>query len=237
MSDPIPATKLDPNVWYHIAEQAVAPNYKNDFKAMLQTTQDAKENDTTLHVWPVQTDKQAQKAYWKFQPVDSTLGSLINVHSGTKFHLDCIPDGPVFMSPDVDETPYQTRQHSLMKNASSVNDKAFGTTASEVSSTSSEDVQLRPPRQDHHPQIKEPFIGQDNWLHRWGCTWRHCYGHLPSSFLSMEDQECSSPGSTMKSDKGRDEGCSVVPPYEHFSPEDVGRFPEMYRTRWGSCWC
>ncbi|KAG7404994.1 hypothetical protein Forpe1208_v015172 [Fusarium oxysporum f. sp. rapae] len=156
MSDPIPATILDPNVWYHITEQAVDPNYKNDFKAMLQTNQDTKANDTHLHVWPVKTDKQAVKAYWQFQPVESTLGSndetqqwdmaewksnntyrFINVHNGTKFYLDCIANVPVFMNPDVDDTPYQTRQHWLMTSALSVNDKAFSTTISEVSSSTS----------------------------------------------------------------------------------------------------
>lgn len=66
MSDPIPATNLDLNAWYHITEQAVDPNYRNDFKAMLRTNQDKKANDTNLHVWPVKTDNQAVKAYWQF---------------------------------------------------------------------------------------------------------------------------------------------------------------------------
>jgi hypothetical protein len=36
----------------------------------------------------------------------------------------------------------------------------------------------------------------------------------------------SSQGSRTKRDKGRDEGSSVVPPYEHFSLGDTGRLPE-----------
>ncbi|KAF5692717.1 transmembrane alpha-helix domain-containing protein [Fusarium denticulatum] len=183
MSDPIPATTLDPNVWYRITEQAVDPNYNNDFKAMLQTNQNTKANATNLHVWPGKRDKQALNAYWQFTGANKQLAvclssdaadadtrtrpclldasndktqqwdiaewksnntyRFINVHDGTKFHLDCIPYGPVFMSPDVDETPHQTRQHRLMTSASSVNDKVFSTTASEVSRSPTTLEQLR----------------------------------------------------------------------------------------------
>ena len=58
---------------------------------------------------------------------------LINVHNGTGYHMDCTPSGSVFMSPDVDDRPYQSAQHWLMTSASNVDDKAYSTTASEVS--------------------------------------------------------------------------------------------------------
>ncbi|TVY67605.1 hypothetical protein Focb16_v002510 [Fusarium oxysporum f. sp. cubense] len=289
MSDPMPATILDPNVWYHITEQAVDPNYKNDFKAMLQTNQDTKANDTNLHVWPVKTDKQAVKAYWQFQPVESTLGRymlrysqtgadkqlavclssdvadgdtrtrpclldasndetqqwdvaewksnniyrFINVHNGTKFHLDCIPNGPVFMSPDVDDTPYQTRQHWLMTSALSVNDEAFSTTISEVSSsTSSEDNPASTAGSGSSSSSGNNFSSRKIT----GISVGVVLGvialaiSLAAFFLwrsrSMRNRKSASPGSTIKGDKGRGEGGSVVPPYQHFSPEDVGRFPK-----------
>ncbi|KAI7764118.1 hypothetical protein LZL87_006500 [Fusarium oxysporum] len=233
MSDPIPATILDPNVWYHITEQAVDPNHKNDFKAMLQTNQDTKANDTHLHVWPVKTDKQAVKAYWQFQPVESTLGRFINVHNGTKFHLGCIPNGPVFMNPDVDDTPYQTRQHWLMTSALSVNNKAFSTTISEVSSsTSSEDNPTSTAGSGSSSSSGNNFSSGEIT----GISVEVVLGvielaiSLAAFFLwrarSMRNRKSASPGSTTKGDKGRGEDSSVVPPYQHFSPEDVERFPK-----------
>ncbi|KAF5989098.1 transmembrane alpha-helix domain-containing protein [Fusarium coicis] len=65
---------------------------------------------------------------WK----SNNTSGFISVHNGTKFHLECIPNGPVFMSSDVDDTRYQTRQHWLMTSAPSVTDKAFKSTVSEV---------------------------------------------------------------------------------------------------------
>ncbi|PNP81016.1 hypothetical protein FNYG_05483 [Fusarium nygamai] len=289
MTDPIPATNLDPNVWYHISEQAIDPNYENEFKAMLQTNQDTKANDTNLHVWPVKRDKQALKAYWQFQPVDSTLGRymlrysqtgadkqltvclssdvddedtrtrpclldasndktqqwdvaewksnntyrFINVHNGTKFHLDCIPNGPVFMSPDVDDTPYQTRQHWLMTSASSVNDKAFSTTVSEASSsTSSEDNPTSTAGSESSSSGGNNFSSGKIT----GISVGVVLGvialaiSMAAFFLwrgrNRRNGKGSPQGNTTESDKGRGEDSSVSPPHQHFSPEDVGRFPK-----------
>ncbi|KAF4333127.1 hypothetical protein FBEOM_13075 [Fusarium beomiforme] len=281
MSDPIPATALDPNVWYHITEQAVDQNYKNDFKAMLQTNQDPKSNDTNLHVWPVKTDDKPVEAYWQFQPVSSTPGRymlrysqtgihkqlavclledvddadtrtrpcllkassdetqqwdvaewksnstyrFINVHNGTKFHLDCIPNGPVFMSSDVDDRPYQSRQHWLMTSASSVDDQAYSTTISEGPSST---------------KISgENSSSSDNDLSSGaiaGISVGVVLGaimiavSLAAYFLwrsrKMKNGINTSPGDTMKSRKEKSGNSSPAPPYQHFSPEDVGRSQE-----------
>ncbi|KAF4956967.1 hypothetical protein FGADI_3379 [Fusarium gaditjirri] len=272
MSDPTPATTLDPNVWYHITEQAVDPDYKNDFKAMLQTNQDTKANDTNLHVWPVKTNKQAVKAYWQFTGAYKQLAvcfssdivdedtrtrpclldaindetqqwdvaewksnntyRFINAHNGTKFHLDCIPNGPVFMSPDVDDTPYQTRQHWLMTSASSVNDKSFSTTISEVSSTTSEDSQTSTTGSESSSSNGNNFSSGKIV----GISVGLVLGvialaiSLAAFFLwrarSTTNRKSSSPDSIIKADKGRGGVGPVVSPYQHFSPEDVGNFPK-----------
>ncbi|CZR44577.1 uncharacterized protein FPRO_14330 [Fusarium proliferatum ET1] len=289
MSDPIPATSLNPNAWYHITEQAVDPNYRNDFKAMLQTNQDKKANDTNLHVWPVKTDNQAVKAYWQFQPVDSTLGRyilrysqtgadkqlavclssdatdedtktrpclldasndetqqwdvaewksnntyrFINVHNGTKFHLDCIPNGPVFMSSDIDDTPYQSRQHWLMTSASSVNDKAFSTTASKVpSSTSSEDNLTSTAGSELSSSGGNNFASGKIT----GISVGVVLGvialaiSMAAFFLwrarNRRNGKGSSPGNMTESDKRPGQDSYGDPPHQHFSPEDVGRFPK-----------
>ncbi|RFN48938.1 transmembrane alpha-helix domain-containing protein [Fusarium flagelliforme] len=195
MSDPVPATELNPNVWYHVTEQNVDKDYKTNWRSILQINQDPKVKDDNLHVWPVKTDDGNVSAFWQFQPMKSTPGRymlrysqtgadvqlsvclhsdvdekdtktrpclrnatnhetqqwdifefksnssyrLINVHKGTGYHMDCMPSGSVFMSPDVDDRPYQSAQHWLMTSASNVDDNAYSTTASEnPSSTSSE---------------------------------------------------------------------------------------------------
>ncbi|EWG49006.1 hypothetical protein FVEG_16382 [Fusarium verticillioides 7600] len=90
-------------------------------------------------------------AQWK---PNNTYG-FISVHNGTKFHLECIPNGPVFMSSDVDDTWYQTRQHWLMTGVSSVTDKAFNTTVSEASPPIHlKTTPLRPLVQNHRLQTE-----------------------------------------------------------------------------------
>ena len=66
MSDPVPATDLDPNVWYHVTEQNVDKDYKTNWRSILQMNQDPKVNDDNLHVWPVKTDDGNVSAFWQF---------------------------------------------------------------------------------------------------------------------------------------------------------------------------
>ena len=66
MSDPVPATGLDPNVWYHVTEQNVDKDYKTNWRSILQMNQDPKVKDDNLHVWPVKTDEGNVSAFWKF---------------------------------------------------------------------------------------------------------------------------------------------------------------------------
>ncbi|KAF4971325.1 hypothetical protein FZEAL_9875 [Fusarium zealandicum] len=60
---------------------------------------------------------------------------LINVKNGSDYHLDCYPNGPVYMSPNTEPEPYQSRQHWLM---TSVKAEITSTTgAAEASSSAS----------------------------------------------------------------------------------------------------
>lgn len=56
---------------------------------------------------------------------------FINVHNGSKYHLDVIPSGPVYMSPNLEG--YQRRQRWLMTSVSNVDDAAYSTVFSNVS--------------------------------------------------------------------------------------------------------
>ena len=56
---------------------------------------------------------------------------FINVHNGSKYHLDVIPNGPVYMSPNLDG--YQRRQRWLMTSVSNVDDAAYSTVFSNAS--------------------------------------------------------------------------------------------------------
>jgi hypothetical protein len=58
---------------------------------------------------------------------------FINVHNGSKYHLDVIPSGPVYMSPNLDG--YQRRQRWLMTSVSNVDDAAYSTVFSNASRT------------------------------------------------------------------------------------------------------
>lgn len=66
MADPKPATALDPNVWYHLTEEAVDPDYDNDFKGMLQRNQNPNSDDKDLHVWPVKRNDNPVQSFWQF---------------------------------------------------------------------------------------------------------------------------------------------------------------------------
>ncbi|KAI8652131.1 hypothetical protein NCS56_01430500 [Fusarium sp. Ph1] len=58
---------------------------------------------------------------------------LINVKNGTDYYLDCVPNGPVFLSPN--HEGYQSRQHWLMTSVKDVDDAAYSTVFSEDSSS------------------------------------------------------------------------------------------------------
>ncbi|KAJ4180335.1 hypothetical protein NW755_011826 [Fusarium falciforme] len=60
---------------------------------------------------------------------------LINVKNGTDYYLDCVPNGPVFLSPN--HEGYQSRQHWLMTSVKDVDDAAYSTVFSEDSSSTS----------------------------------------------------------------------------------------------------
>ncbi|KAF4953664.1 hypothetical protein FSARC_12349 [Fusarium sarcochroum] len=62
---------------------------------------------------------------------------FVNVQNGTKFYMDCIPNGPVYMGPDIETKTYQSRQHWLMTSGMEVNDSAYSTIASGTSTGSS----------------------------------------------------------------------------------------------------
>lgn len=56
---------------------------------------------------------------------------ITNVQNGTKWNLDCIPNGPVFMSSDHDGA--QPRQHWLLQSVGKVDNEMYSTTYSAVS--------------------------------------------------------------------------------------------------------
>ncbi|KAJ4215055.1 hypothetical protein NW759_010084 [Fusarium solani] len=61
---------------------------------------------------------------------------FINVHNGSKYHLDVIPSGPVYMSPNLDG--YQRRQRWLMTSVSNVDDAAYSTVFSNAPESSAD---------------------------------------------------------------------------------------------------
>ncbi|KAM6530069.1 hypothetical protein FALCPG4_008194 [Fusarium falciforme] len=75
---------------------------------------------------------------------------FINVHNGSKYHLDVIPSGPVYMSPNLDG--YQRRQRWLMTSVSNVDDAAYSTapesTADSATTTGESDNQTGQPDTD-----------------------------------------------------------------------------------------
>ncbi|KAH7268490.1 hypothetical protein B0J15DRAFT_510318 [Fusarium solani] len=151
-----PATDIDPNVWYHMTEENV-DDYDGDFKSMLQTWEDG-----DFRVFPVAkrktywqfcaqqpigkipgryalrcsettTQKQFAVCYRPSESGKNDTYRFINVHNGSKYHLDVIPSGPVYMSPNLDG--YQRRQRWLMTSVSNVDDAAYSTVFSNASRT------------------------------------------------------------------------------------------------------
>ncbi|KAM0396510.1 hypothetical protein ACHAQC_004005 [Fusarium culmorum] len=53
---------------------------------------------------------------------------ITNVQNGTKWNMDCIPDGPVFMSSNFEGK--QPRQHWLLQSVGNVNNEMYSTTYS-----------------------------------------------------------------------------------------------------------
>ena len=97
----------------------------------LQSDVDEKDTETRPCLRNASNHETQQWDIFEFK--SNSTYRFINVHNGTGYHMDCLPNGSVFMSPDIDDRPYQSAQHWLMTSASNVNDKAYSTTASEVS--------------------------------------------------------------------------------------------------------
>ncbi|RSM08918.1 hypothetical protein CEP52_004379 [Fusarium oligoseptatum] len=161
MSDLKPATKIDPNVWYQLTEAAV-DDYEGDFVSSLQPV--AQDDDLHVWpakginaFWQFQpigdkpgryaircskttTQKQLSICYRPDVKDVASWGAndtyrLINVKNGTDYYLDCVPNGPVFLSPN--HEGYQSRQHWLMTSVKDVDDAAYSTVFSEDSSSTS----------------------------------------------------------------------------------------------------
>ncbi|CVL07647.1 uncharacterized protein FMAN_14524 [Fusarium mangiferae] len=62
---------------------------------------------------------------WDISLWDSDTYRLTNVKNGTKWNLDCIPNGPVILSSDLEGE--QPRQHWLMSSVGQVNDEMYST--------------------------------------------------------------------------------------------------------------
>ncbi|CVK95732.1 uncharacterized protein FMAN_13682 [Fusarium mangiferae] len=174
-------------------------------------------------------DRESWNAEWK----SNNTYRFINVHNGTKFHLDCIPNGPVFMSPDVDDTPYQSRQQWLMTSAPSVNDKAFSTTALQVtSSTPSEENPTSTAGSESSSSGGNNFaLGKVAGISIGVVLGVMALAISMAAFIlwratNRRNGKGSSPGNATQSDKGQGEDSSAIPPHQHFSPEDVGRVPK-----------
>ncbi|KAI1070452.1 hypothetical protein LB507_006683, partial [Fusarium sp. FIESC RH6] len=304
MSDPVPATELDPNVWYHVTEQNVDKDYKTNWRSILQMNQDPNVKDDDLHVWLVKTDDGNVSAFWQFvsesrlldfsqrlilcyqQPMESTPGRymlrysqtgadvqlsiclqsdvdekdtetrpclrkatnhatqqwdvfefksnstyrFINVHNGTGYHMDCTPSGSVFMSPDVDDRPYQSAQHWLMTSASNVNDSAYSTVASEnpssTSSKSSTSTTAPVSESSDHKGLSSGAIAGIAVGVVLGVI--VVAGTLAAYFIwkSRKKKNAATGSRTTTTNNGwYDKGLSA-PPYEAHSPEDVGKSTE-----------
>lgn len=87
---------------------------------------------------------------------------LINVKNGTDYYLDCVPNGPVFLSPN--HEGYQSRQHWLMTSVKDVDDAAYSTVFSEVGQLSQwlathvEVDNLQEPSSTSHPMTTSASI-------------------------------------------------------------------------------
>ncbi|KAI1013642.1 hypothetical protein LB503_010620 [Fusarium chuoi] len=62
---------------------------------------------------------------WDISLWDSDTYRLTNVKNGTKWNLDCIPNGPVILSSDLEGE--QPRQHWLMSSVGQVNNEMYST--------------------------------------------------------------------------------------------------------------
>ena len=94
---------------------------------------DVDEKDTEMRPCLRNATNHATQQWDVFEFKSNSTYRFINVHNGTGYHMDCLPSGAVFMSPDVDDRPYQSAQHWLMTSASNVDDKAYSAIASGVS--------------------------------------------------------------------------------------------------------
>ena len=97
----------------------------------LQSDVDEKDTETRPCLRNASNHETQQWDIFEFK--SNSTYRFINVHNGTGYHMDCLPSGSVFMSPDIDDRPYQSAQHWLMTSASNVNDSAYSTVAAEVS--------------------------------------------------------------------------------------------------------
>lgn len=68
---------------------------------------------------------------WDISLWDSDTYRLTNVKNGTKWNLDCIPNGPVILSSDLEGE--QPRQHWLMSSVGQVNNEMYSTVYTAVS--------------------------------------------------------------------------------------------------------
>ncbi|KAF4443197.1 transmembrane alpha-helix protein [Fusarium austroafricanum] len=277
MSDPAPATNLDPNTWYHITEQYVDHDYRTEWKSILQINQDPKVNDDNLHVWPVKTDDGNVTGYWQFQPVTSTPGRymlryshtgvdvqlsvclhndvddldtktrpclrnatnhetqqwdiaewksnntyrFVNVHNGTKSNMDCMSNGPVFMSPDVDGRPYQSAQHWMMISASKHSSITSGTNSDATTDSKSSSSTQHGLSSGATAGIAVGVVLGVIALALAGFfVWRSKKRKsVATNMLS---------GSPTENKKASSEEGSSSPPYKAFGPEDVGKSPKPF---------